>query len=479
MEKTVHSIYDNNYPDHKKLIFIVVDGINKVENREKTTAEITLNLFGRSLSEKTQEYKYSCVHETENYNYARVFSGKHLSNGHDISYIVVVKCGNKSEKINSRRGNRGKRDSQLILLNFLSKNYYGKRSQLSELDNELYDHILNRLDLCIDQYKFLLTIDADTEADSEAIRHMVYRMSDPKIYALCGETQISNKLDSWVTSIQVYEYYYNHNSSKAFESFFGSVTCLPGCFSMYRIKTECKREKPIIIYEKLLEEYSDNIVNTLHKKSLLQLGEDRYHTTLLTKYFPKAKFKYIIEAKCKTTVPKTCSELFRQRRRWVNSTIHNLFKLMFVKRMCGVCCCSMKCMVFLDLIVTYILPASCSYLFYLIYAFSSGIEPVNVVFITMMAVTIGAQILIFVIKRNFIYIIWLILYLLALPIWMILIPTYSFFKSDDFTWGTRDVKNDNDEEKKEINIESLFVIKSDTSEILENPVDEEKKEINN
>jgi chitin synthase len=51
-----------------------------------------------------------------------------------------------------------------------------------------------------------------------------------------GETRISNKTESWVTMIQVFEYYINHHMGKCFESLFGGVTCLPGCFSMYRIK---------------------------------------------------------------------------------------------------------------------------------------------------------------------------------------------------------------------------------------------------
>ena len=53
---------------------------------------------------------------------------------------------------------------------------------------------------------------------------------------LCGETRIANKRDSWVTSIQVFEYYISHHLGKGFESVIGGVTCLPGCFCMYRAK---------------------------------------------------------------------------------------------------------------------------------------------------------------------------------------------------------------------------------------------------
>lgn len=434
IEKTVNSIYDNKYPDKKKLIFIVVDGVVKGRGNDLTTAEITLNIFNRSLKEYSNTCRYRCTHEVEDYNNARVYSGWHTNNGHTVPYIVVVKTGNDNEKDIYKPGNRGKRDSQLILLNFISRAYYGKN--MSQLDEEIYNHILNNLNLTIDRYEYILSVDADTEVDKNSMYQMVCRMkNDPKIYALCGETLVSNKLDSWVTAIQVYEYYFNHNLNKAFESLFNSVTCLPGCFTMFRIKTDCKRQKPIVIHDKLLIEYSDNNVDTMHKKNLLLLGEDRFFTTLLTKYFPESKLKYITEAKCRTVVPSKWSVLLSQRRRWINSTLHNLFRLMWVRRLCGVCCFSMKFMLFVDLLTTLFLPASCSYLIYLIFAFSTGMEPINIVFITMSCVIVGIQVLIFVVKRDFIYILWLILYIVALPIWMIVLPIYAFSKMDDFSWG--------------------------------------------
>ncbi|RYG28914.1 hypothetical protein EON81_27685, partial [bacterium] len=53
----------------------------------------------------------------------------------------------------------------------------------------------------------------------------------PEIMGLCGETKIANKRSSWVSMIQVFEYFISHHLSKSFESVFGGVTCLPGCFS--------------------------------------------------------------------------------------------------------------------------------------------------------------------------------------------------------------------------------------------------------
>jgi chitin synthase len=105
--------------------------------------------------------------------------------------------------------------------------------------------------------------------------------------------------------IQVFEYHVSHHLTKAFESVFGGVTCLPGCFCMYRIKTpkplspdrrsvsinpeeECEWV-PILANPDIVADYSESVVDTLHKKNLLLLGEDRYLSTLMLRTFPRRK----------------------------------------------------------------------------------------------------------------------------------------------------------------------------------------------
>ena len=152
--------------------------------------------------------------------------------------------------------------------------------------------------------------------------------------------------------------------TKAFESMFGGVTCLPGCFSMYRLKAPKGSTGywvPILANPDIVEHYSENIVDTLHKKNLLLLGEDRYLTTLMLKTFPKRKMIFVPQAVCKTIVPDTFRVLLSQRRRWINSTIHNLGELVFLDRLCGFCCFSMRFVVFIDLISTIIQPVTVAY----------------------------------------------------------------------------------------------------------------------
>src|SRR5437773_12395154 len=88
----------------------------------------------------------------------------------------------------------------------------------------------------------------------------------------------------------VFEYYISHHLGKAFESVFGGVTCLPGCFCMYRLKSRKDNDwVPIITKPEIIQEYSQNIVNTLHQKNLLLLGEDRFLTNLMLRNFPRRK----------------------------------------------------------------------------------------------------------------------------------------------------------------------------------------------
>ena len=62
---------------------------------------------------------------------------------------------------------------------------------------------------------------------------------DKKVLGVCGETSLANSKQSIITMMQVYEYYISHHLAKAFESLFGSVTCLPGCFTMYLLRCLC------------------------------------------------------------------------------------------------------------------------------------------------------------------------------------------------------------------------------------------------
>lgn len=136
---------------------------------------------------------------------------------------------------------------------------------------------------------------------------------------------------------------------------------------MYRIKAPKGGQNywvPILANPDVVEHYSENVVDTLHKKNLLLLGEDRYLSTLMLKTFPKRKQVFVPQAVCKTTVPEQFKVLLSQRRRWINSTVHNLMELVLVRDLCGTFCFSMQFVVFIELVGTLVLPAAIAFTLY-------------------------------------------------------------------------------------------------------------------
>ncbi|KAJ2803024.1 hypothetical protein H4R20_003057, partial [Coemansia guatemalensis] len=178
-------------------------------------------------------------------------------------------------------------------------------------------------------------------------------------------------------------------------------------------------------------------------KNLLSLGEDRYLTTLMMKHFPQFKLKFIQDAKCKTIAPEKWAVLMSQRRRWINSTIHNLAELMFLQDMCGFCCFSMRFVVFLDLFGTITMPTTLGYFIYLIYVAATGLADVGYISLILIGCIYGVQAIIFILRREWQHIGWMLIYLLAYPLWSCILPIYSFWHMDDFSWGnTRVVVGD-------------------------------------
>ncbi|KAJ7657953.1 chitin synthase IV [Mycena rosella] len=263
---------------------------------------------------------------------------------------------------------------------------------------------------------------------------------DGEIMGLCGETKIANKAETFVTMIQVFEYYISHHMTKAFESMFGGVTCLPGCFSMYRIKAP-KGDSgfwvPILANPDIVEHYSENVVDTLHKKNLLLLGEDRYLTTLMLKTFPKRKNMFCPQAVCKTVVPDTFRVLLSQRRRWINSTIHNLAELILVRDLCGTFCFSMQFVVGMELAGTLVLPAAISFTLYLIiYSVIPGHTNTTVPLVLLAFVLGLPLVLIIVTSQDRIHRVDAHL-LLSLPIWNGILPRMRFGTLTTFRGGRR------------------------------------------
>ncbi|KAK7469967.1 hypothetical protein VKT23_001403 [Stygiomarasmius scandens] len=454
LRRTIDSLAALNYDDKRKLIFIICDGNITGSGNDRTTPRIVLDILGVDPNLDPEPLLFKSVGEgARALNYGKVYSGLYEFEGHVVPYMVVVKVGKPTER--SKPGNRGKRDSQILLLHYLNRVHFD--APMSPLELELYHQMRNVIGIDPAFYEYIFTIDADTSVTPDALNLLVASAADDsKVIGICGETKLENEEGSWWTMIQVYEYYISHHLSKAFESLFGSVTCLPGCFTLFRIRTADKG-RPIIISNRIIDEYSEPNVDTLHKKNLFSLGEDRFLTTLLMKHFPTFKTKFNPDALARTVAPDSWRVLFSQRRRWINSTVHNLCELVMLPELFGFCCFSMRFFVFIDLVGTLILPATVVYLFYLIIRVATHATAFPLIAIIMIASVYGLQALVFIIKREFMLVGWMVVYILSYPVYSFFLPIYSFWCMDEFGWGnTRLVIGEGRDKKVIINEDDKF-----------------------
>ncbi|QLL34460.1 hypothetical protein HG536_0G03220 [Torulaspora globosa] len=457
LKTTLDSLSTTDYPNSHKLLMVVCDGLIKGSGNDKTTPEIALGMMEDFIvpPDEVQPYSYVAVASgSKRHNMAKIYAGFYKYDSETVPpekqqrvpMVTIVKCGTPDEQGSAKPGNRGKRDSQVILMSFLQKMTFDER--MTELEFQLLKSIWQVTGLMADFYETVLMVDADTKVFPDSLTHMVAEMvKDPLIMGLCGETKIANKGQSWVTAIQVFEYYISHHQAKAFESVFGSVTCLPGCFSIYRIKSPKGSDGfwvPILANPDIVERYSDNVTDTLHKKNLLLLGEDRYLSSLMLRTFPKRKQVFVPKAACKTIVPDKFKVLLSQRRRWINSTVHNLFELVLIRDLCGTFCFSMQFVIGIELVGTLVLPlAICFTIYVIIVAIVS--KPTPTMTLILLAIILGLPGLIVVITATrWSYLMWMGIYILALPIWNGVLPTYAYWKFDDFSWGeTRTIAGGN------------------------------------
>jgi chitin synthase len=133
-----------------------------------------------------------------------------------LSYMVIVKVGRPTER--SRPGNRGKRDSQILLLHYLNHVHFD--SPMTPLELEIYHQMRNVIGIDPAFYEYIFTVDADTVSANvptttiaydelqsvtpESLNRLVScTADDSRIIGICGETKVDNEEGSWWTMIQV------------------------------------------------------------------------------------------------------------------------------------------------------------------------------------------------------------------------------------------------------------------------------------
>ncbi|XP_013380800.1 uncharacterized protein LOC106151906 [Lingula anatina] len=168
------------------------------------------------------------------------------------------------------------------------------------------------------QDTFILATDADVKfnCDSvEALLDVMIRDDSKNVSAVCGRTQPLGSKVQPIVSYQVFDYAIGHWLQKCANHMLGSVLCAPGCFSLYRTS----------VLRKVVAEYGSN-TNGGFEFLCKDMGEDRWLCTLMVKQ--GNHLEYTGAAEDKTFCPETFEEFFKQRRRWIVSTIANMWLLL-------------------------------------------------------------------------------------------------------------------------------------------------------
>jgi chitin synthase len=112
----------------------------------------------------------------------------------------------------------------------------------------------------------------------------------------------------------------------------------------------------------------------------------------------------------------------------------------------------------MDLFGTVMSPAGFVYVVWLIVTLivddSTNLPLISII---MLCAVYGLQVVIFVLKREWQHIGWMIIYILAMPFYSFWLPIYSFWKMDDFSWGsTRNVMIDDNDQQSQIKRQEVF-----------------------
>jgi cellulose synthase/poly-beta-1,6-N-acetylglucosamine synthase-like glycosyltransferase len=349
--RTIGSITNSNYPKEKLYMLFIVDG-NKANSFE--------NLMEVLLGQPWTEPVKSGTRVLE----SGVYAG--------VAWSVFLK-----------EENRGKRDSQWLFV-----------------------EIMRNL---LPQFKppFVFFVDSDTAFSPDSIRYLHDRLMSDKsqnVAGVCGQLQLSNfdylsrestfgqilfgLSNVFIVGFQLYEYHFNQILGKQAEAAYGSVTCLPGAFSMFRTQVLCDIEvemdltEPVdnrpkgtenaegmtpfsFFYLTKVKDLLPLILNDFFSKptigiidrNLYELGEDRTLTVRMLEQGMTCLYEP--SAIAYTECPDSIKLFMLQRRRWNNSTFINLV-MMVIRPKLWTQLKTIPIMVFalFDLVGAYLMPAN-------------------------------------------------------------------------------------------------------------------------
>lgn len=162
--------------------------------------------------------------------------------------------------------------------------------------------------LILSKNEIIVFVDSDSFLDKKALQLLMHHFSDKKVGAVSGNTRVANHRVNMLTKMQSIRYAISYAIFKSAESFFGVVTCCPGCFSAYRRKAIM----PVLAAWR----------NQMFMGTRSTFGDDRSLTNFVLRNW---KVVYCESAKAATIVPEKYMKFLKQQLRWKKSWIREGF----------------------------------------------------------------------------------------------------------------------------------------------------------
>jgi cellulose synthase/poly-beta-1,6-N-acetylglucosamine synthase-like glycosyltransferase len=199
-------------------------------------------------------------------------------------HVIVVDDGSKDRTLELLKDNFGNNQAVQII-------HQVNRGKAAALNNAL-SHA--RTDIVV-------TIDADTEVEPDAIRKLLRHFSDPTVGAVAGNVKVGNR-SRWLTRWQALEYVTSQNMEKRAFDLLNCITVVPGALGAWR--------------RQAIEDAGGITADTVAEDADLTIAIRRLGW----------RITYDEEAIAWTEAPDTPGVLIRQRFRWTFGTLQSFWK---------------------------------------------------------------------------------------------------------------------------------------------------------
>jgi len=199
-------------------------------------------------------------------------------------HVIVVDDGSSDRTLELLQSNFGKNGSVQII-------HQANQGKAAALNNAL-SHA---------NTAFVVTIDADTEIETDAIRKLLRHFSDPKVGAVAGNVKVGNR-SRWLTRWQALEYITSQNMEKRAFDLLNCITVVPGALGAWR--------------REAIEAVGGITADTVAEDADLTIAIRRLGW----------RVTYDEEAIAWTEAPETPGQLIRQRFRWTFGTLQSFWK---------------------------------------------------------------------------------------------------------------------------------------------------------